>query len=273
MTEESQPHPFPTASEDIETTLKPASTAQTRSPSYRLAYADNDFLLTDDLRSVRLMLEFLKPELAMQAHGIKSTVVIFGSTRIRQPAADRISGGRLQSFQEDFYGMARELGSLLSAEQNEAGQLECVVMTGGGPGIMEAANRGAADAGAKSIGLNIVLPREQLPNEFMTPELAFQFHYFALRKMHFLLRAKALVAFPGGFGTLDELFEALTLLQTKRIKPMPVLLFGESFWRRIIDFQGLVEAGVISAEDLELFRFVQTPEEAVRLIRESGGSG
>jgi hypothetical protein len=141
-------------------------------------------------------------------------------------------------------------------------------MTGGGPGIMEAANRGAADAGAKSIGLNIVLPLEQVPNRYITPELTFQFHYFALRKLHFLLRAKALVVFPGGFGTLDELFEALTLLQTKRIQPMPVLLFGESFWRRIVDFQAMVEFGVIAPEDAELIRFVETAEEAVALIRE-----
>lgn len=269
MTDDAQSHLFPSASEDVELTRKQFLTAQTQSPSYRLAYADDDFLLQDDLRGVRLMLEYLKPELVMQAHGIGSTVVMFGSTRIDPQDVDSASGGTKPQFDEDFYGMARELASLLSKPAEGEEKMECVVMTGGGPGIMEAANRGAADVNSKSIGLNIVLPREQLPNRFMTPELTFQFHYFALRKMHFLLRAKALVAFPGGFGTLDELFEALTLLQTKRIKPMPVLLFGESFWRRIIDFQAMVDAGVISPEDLDLFRFVKTPDEAARLIEES----
>jgi hypothetical protein len=260
--------PFPSAGEDVAPAhAKSAHTAQTRSASYRLAYADDDFLLTDDLRGVRLMLEYLKPELSMEAHGIDSTVVVFGSTRI----ADAAAAPSRARFDRDYYAEARRFASLMASASREQEGLECVIMTGGGPGIMEAANRGAADAGAESIGLNIVLPREQVPNPYITPELSFQFHYFALRKLHFLLRAKALVVFPGGYGTLDELFEALTLLQTKRIKPMPVLLFGESFWRRIVDFEAMVEVGVIAREDAELFRFVETAEAAVDIIRRNGG--
>jgi uncharacterized protein (TIGR00730 family) len=257
--------PFPSAGEDVAPAhAKSAHTVQTRSPSYRLAYADDDFLLTDDLRGVRLMLEYLKPELSMEAHGIDSTVVVFGSTRIAD-AAEPTAVSRAR-FDRDYYAEARRFASLMAdASRGQEGR-ECVIMTGGGPGIMEAANRGAADAGAKSIGLNIVLPREQVPNPYITPELSFQFHYFALRKLHFLLRAKALVVFPGGYGTLDELFEALTLLQTKRIKPMPVLLFGETFWRRVVDFEAMVEVGVIAPEDAELFRFVETAEAAVDMI-------
>jgi uncharacterized protein (TIGR00730 family) len=270
MTDKPPIHPFPPVDEDIDTARKKAPTPQTLSPSYRLAFADDDFLLTDELRGVRLMLEYLKPELSMQEHRIKSTVVVFGSTRIGDVGARARPGEPQPALDRDYYQEARRFAALLSSAGQREPDLECVVMTGGGPGIMEAANRGAADAGAKSIGLNIVLPREQVPNAYMTPDLTFQFHYFALRKLHFLLRAKALVVFPGGFGTLDELFEALTLLQTKRIQPMPVLLFGESFWRQIVDFQAMVEVGVISPQDAELFRFVETAEEAVALIRDSG---
>ena len=267
MSDKKKAEPFPHAEEDVEPAHGKAPTAQTLSPSYRLAFADDEFLLRDELRGVRLMLEFLKPELSLEAHGVKSTVVVFGSTRVR-PADG--SEGQGINLDRDFYGEARRFGELISkhnASKNDGnGGLECVIMTGGGPGIMEAANRGAADAKAKSIGLNIVLPREQLPNPYMTPELTFQFHYFALRKLHFLLRAKALVAFPGGFGTLDELFDALTLLQTRRIKPMPVLLVGERFWRRIIDFDAMVELGVIAPGDAELFRYVESAEEACSII-------
>jgi uncharacterized protein (TIGR00730 family) len=261
--------PFPHAGEDISTTREKTPTPQTLSPSYRLAFADDDFLLTDELRGTRLMLEYLKPELALRAHRVKSTVVVFGSTRITDPDAAPTSARR-PNLERDYYREARRFAALLSARNRAEEGHECVIMTGGGPGIMEAANRGAAEVGAKSIGLNIVLPREQVPNSWITPELTFQFHYFALRKLHFLLRAKALVAFPGGFGTLDELFEALTLLQTRRIQPMPILLFGEAFWRRIIDFDAMVEVGVIAREDLELFRFVETAEQAVEWIREGG---
>jgi hypothetical protein len=269
MTDKSPIRPFPPVGEDISTAERKAPTPQTLSPSYRLAFVDDDFLLTDELRGMRLLLEYLKPELSMQEQGIKSTVVVFGSTRLGDADVTPKRGARPQAkLDRDYYREARRFAALLSSAGQRGEDLECVVTTGGGPGIMEAANRGAADAGAKSIGLNIVLPLEQVPNRYITPELTFQFHYFALRKLHFLLRAKALVVFPGGFGTLDELFEALTLLQTKRIQPMPVLLFGESFWRRIVDFQAMVEFGVIAPEDAELIRFVETAEEAVALIRE-----
>jgi len=258
--------PFPKAGEDLAPAREKADTPQTRSPSYRLAFADDDFLLTDELRGVRLMLEFLKPELAMQEHRVESTVVVFGSTRLRPEGEAMPPGHRPAKLDRDYYTEANRFAQLVSRRGQTGDALECVVMTGGGPGIMEAANRGADDVGAKSIGLNIVLPREQVPNRYMTPELTFQFHYFALRKLHFLLRARALVVFPGGFGTLDELFEALTLLQTKRINPMPVVLFGRSFWDRIIDFNAMVELGVVAAEDIELFQYVETAEEACEYI-------
>ncbi len=273
MTDKPPIKPFPSAGDDVAPAhAKSAHTAQTLSPSYRLAYADDSFLLTDDLRGVRLMLEYLKPELSMHEHGIKSTVVVFGSTRISD--AQKPEAKPRAELDRDYYAEARRFAALMATASCEQEDLECVIMTGGGPGIMEAANRGASDVGAKNIGLNIVLPREQVPNRYITPELSFQFHYFALRKLHFLLRARALVVFPGGYGTLDELFEALTLLQTKRIRPMPVLLFGEPFWRRIVDFEAMVEAGVIAPEDAKLFQFVETAERAVEIIsRDGGGTG
>jgi len=265
--------PFPRAHEDVHASRRQAPTPQTLSPSYRLAFADDELMLTDELRGVRLMLEYLKPELELRAHGVKSTVVVFGSTQIGDPESPVVRARRRPAVDRDYYGVARSFAARLSECSRGDGELECVIMTGGGPGIMEAANRGAADAGGKSIGLNIVLPKEQVPNPYITPELTFQFHYFALRKLHFLLRAKALVAFPGGFGTLDELFEALTLLQTRRIKPMPVLLFGESFWRRIVDFDAMVEIGVIAPEDAKLIRYVESVDEAVAIVRTGGGCG
>jgi len=261
----------PSAGDDLDTVRNQVPTRQTLSPSYRLAYTDDDFLLEDDLRGTRLMLEYLKPELSMREHGIESTVVVFGSTRIRDP--ETTQDGAAQDSLGEHYREARRFAALMSKGACHADKLKCVIVTGGGPGIMEAANRGAADVGAKSIGLNIVLPREQTPNAYITPELTFQFHYFALRKLHFLLRARAMVVFPGGYGTLDELFETLTLMQTKRIEPMPVLLFGESFWRRIIDFDALVEYGVIQPEDLGLFSFVDSAEEAVQIIAAASLSG
>lgn len=263
-------------------------TDQTRSPSFSLAFDDPDFLLRDELRPVRLQLELLKPELVLQDHNIRSTIVVFGSARVPSPeeaeshcdeaeaklAADpdnadlqrEVRARRNQRERCRYYEEARHFAKLVSdAAQTPEGR-DYVIMTGGGPGIMEAANRGATDAGRVSVGLNISLPHEQVPNPYITPELTFQFHYFALRKMHLLMRAKALVVFPGGFGTLDELFETLTLIQTNKIDPMPVLLFGESYWRRIINFEAMVEEGVVAPKDLDIFHFVESAEEAWRYI-------
>jgi uncharacterized protein (TIGR00730 family) len=275
---------FPTAEEDAGAATLVEDTPQTRSNSYRLAYTDKDFLLRDELRPVRLQLELLKPELIQQEHGVEATVVIFGSTRIPEPEQankefieveralkQKPSDKNLQQKlkiakrivdKAKYYNEARELGKLITEFSHDTEDGKLVVITGGGPGIMEAANRGAEDAKGKSIGLNIVLPFEQSPNQYITPELTFQFHYFAIRKMHFLIRARALVAFPGGFGTLDELFETLTLIQTKKVKPVPVLLFGKAYWQRIIDFDALVEEGTISIEDVELFDYVESAEQA-----------
>jgi uncharacterized protein (TIGR00730 family) len=252
-----------------------------KSPSYRPADTDTAFLATDDLRGVRLQIDYLKPELLLREHEIEQTIVVFGSTRICEPAAalrkveelralvevDKHNGelrrqlavaGRIQA-KSRYYEVAREFGRLVATANHRARQV--AIMTGGGPGMMEAANRGAFDAGAKSVGLNISLPHEQYPNPYVTPELCFSLHYFALRKLHFLLRAKALVAFPGGYGTLDELFEVLTLIQTRKIKPIPVVLVGEAYWRRAVDVDFLVDEGVIDAEDRDLFWFAETAEE------------
>ena len=267
MTDEPRRQGLPSAEQDVGTGRNQATTAQTLSPSYRLAFADDDFLLEDGLRGVRLMLEFSKPDRIMREAGIHSTIVVFGSTRARPEGASDGSQGTGYSLDPAYYDEALRLGTLIAESTTDGDELDFVVMTGGGPGIMEAANRGAADAGAPSVGLNIVLPREQAPNRHITPEFSFQFHYFAIRKLHFLLRARALVFFPGGFGTLDELFEALTLLQTGRIDRLPVILFGESFWRRVINFDALVEDGVIRAEDLDFIRFVESADEALKLIK------
>jgi len=280
---------FPTAEEDVGAARLVADTPQRRSHSYRLAYNDKDFLLRDELRPVRLQLELLKPELLQQENGIHSTVVIFGSARIpdtgtatrrlqdaaalatanpSDPALQRkVKIARRILAKSHYYEEARELGRMITADSQQDGPCELVVITGGGPGIMEAANRGADDAGGKSIGLNIVLPFEQRPNSYITPELCFQFHYFAIRKMHFLKRARALVACPGGFGTLDELFETLTLIQTHKIKPVPVLLLGSEYWRRVINFDALVDEGTIDEEDLGLIDFVDSAGEAWQIIK------
>jgi hypothetical protein len=263
---------------------------QTASPSYQLAYADKAFLARDELRGVRLQLELLKPELVQRDLGISSTVVIFGSTRIPEPqaAAERLAAAEAAAKQAPddagcaralvvarriaekarYYDEARRLGQLITRVSQSNGHREFVVVTGGGPGIMEAANRGAQDVGGKSIGLSIALPREERPNAYVTPELSFQFHYFAVRKMHFLLRAKALVVFPGGYGTLDELFETLTLIQTRKVEPVPVLLFGQQYWERVIHFEELAAEGTIAPEDLELFQYVENAEDAWRVIQE-----
>ncbi|TVQ28973.1 MAG: TIGR00730 family Rossman fold protein [Geminicoccaceae bacterium] len=250
------PHVFPTAGEDLARPAPAPTTPQTASPAYRLAYADLDFLLRDELRGVRLQLELVKPELTLEAHEVASTVVVFGSAR--KVEAER-AGVDLPRAQAE----ARKLGQLISCYgQGRPGPSEFVVVTGGGGGMMEAANQGATDVGAKSIGFNIVLPFEQEPNPYITPELCFRFHYFAARKMHLLMRARAVVCFPGGFGTLDELFETLTLIQTGKMAPIPVILFDTAFWRRLVDFDLLVEAGLISPHDRELCHFVDTAEAA-----------
>jgi len=288
MIQRKKPKPFPSASDDAKASEVCARTPQTLSPSYRLAFRDGDFLLKEELRPVRLQLELLKPELILNEFGIEGTIVIFGGSRIPEPevahrqlaAAEEAAAGnpadqqlaravrvaRRRAETSRYYEEARRLASIISQANKESPDFNVVVVTGGGPGIMEAANRGAHETGVESIGLNIVLPHEQHPNLYITPELSFQFHYFAIRKMHFLIRAKALVVFPGGYGTLDELFETLTLIQTGKITPFPVLIFGKHFWDRIINFDALVEEGTIDPNDLEIFQYVETAEEAWKII-------
>ncbi|MEM6661232.1 MAG: LOG family protein [Pseudomonadota bacterium] len=258
---------FRSADEDARTVRDVPDTAQTRAPAYRLAFEDDDFLHHDDLRPVRLQLELLKPEMAMAEAGIESTVVLFGGARIPEPSKKAEARTETLAGLSTYYDEARTFAGLIGTECLARGSREYVVVTGGGPGVMEAGNRGAQDVGAPSIGLNIVLPHEQAPNTYVTPELCFNFHYFAIRKMHFLMRARAIAVFPGGFGTLDELFETLTLIQTERMEPVPVLLFGTEFWNRIVNWEALSDAGTISAEDLDLFRFVETAEEAWAIIK------
>ena len=258
------------------------------SPTYRQADKDLEFLDSDDTRGVRLQIDYLKPELELRSRGVEHTIVVFGSTRIREPAAaerrvreleqlvraapDDEELERLLAIAERlhaksrYYEVARELGRLVGQCRSDRFDCRLLLMTGGGPGIMEAANRGTHDVGAPSVGLNISLPREQFPNPYMSPELCFRFHYFAMRKLHFLLRARALVAFPGGYGTLDEVFETLTLVQTRTIPPVPVILVGEEYWRRVVDFDFLVDEGVIEREDRELFWFAESAEDIWRSI-------
>lgn len=258
--------PLRDAHEDIESTQHAPDTPQARSPSFRLAFADPDFLYRDELRPVRLQLELLKPELELDARGITSTVVLFGGARIPRPEARDTARSKGLRDMSGYYEEAQRFARLITERSVESGCRENVIVTGGGPGVMEAGNRGAAEAGGCSIGLNIVLPHEQEPNHFITPDLCFNFHYFGIRKMHFLLRAQAIAVFPGGFGTLDELFESLTLIQTGRMERVPVILFGEAFWREIVNWDALVEVGTIAAADLELFRFVETADEALEVI-------
>lgn len=263
------------------------------SSSYIPADRDIEFLQRDELRPLRLGLELLKPELIQEEQGIRSTIVVFGSSRLLEPSLAREAlkqaMAKLQAFPQDrmlqqrvaiaerrvalahYYDVAREFGRLVSSTCQVDGQCDYVVVTGGGPGIMEAANRGAADVGAKSMGLNITLPHEQYPNPYITPELCFQFRYFALRKMHFLLRARALVVFPGGFGTLDELFETLTLLQTGKTRNITIVLMGRTFWERLINWPLLVDEGLITIDDLSLFHFAETAQQAWDLISRNHG--
>ena len=241
-------------------------TPQTMAPSYRLSFDDPEFLQHDALRPVRLQLEMLKPEMILDAQGVNSTVVMFGGARIVAPQAAHTARTPKLAELARYYEEARHFAELITRASLKDGGHENVIVTGGGPGVMEAGNKGAQDAGGRSIGLGIVLPFETAPNAYVTPELSFNFHYFSIRKMHFLLRAAAITVFPGGFGTLDELFEALTLIQTQRMQPVPVILFGKAFWDEIIDWDVLASYGTISAEDLDLLTFVETAEEAVAAI-------
>ena len=263
------------------------------SASYILAHGDTEFLQREELRSIRIGLELLKPELIQREQGIRSTIVVFGSARLHESAAakqalrmaeeestrtpndptcqHKVAIAQRQLALSKYYDVAREFSRLVSSTCQIDGRCDYVIVTGGGPGIMEAANRGAADVNAKSIGLNITLPHEQHPNPYITPELSFQFRYFAIRKMHFLIRAKALVAFPGGFGTLDELFETLTLLQTGKTENVMVVLVGREFWERLINWQWLVENGLIRQDDLRLFHYAETAQEAWDLIARHNG--
>ena len=258
--------PFRDAHTDRKAAEGIPDTPQTRSPSYPLAFADDEFLCRDELRPVRLQLELLKPELMMNEAGINSTIVLFGGARIPDPVNKDKARTQTLSDLSHFYDEARTFARLMTEKSLASGGTDNVVVTGGGPGVMEAGNRGAYDAGGHSIGLNIVLPFEQAPNPYVTPDLAFNFHYFAIRKMHFLMRARAICVFPGGFGTMDELFEALTLIQTGRMERVPFLLFGRAFWEKIINWDALADAGTISADDLDLFRFVDSAAEAIQVI-------
>lgn len=286
MKDTSAPTPcFPSAAEDAAS----ARLSREDSPSYKLAYSDEHFLLRDELRAVRLQLEWLKPDLILEEQGIESTVVVFGSSRFPHPDEARAqlqcAERQLQEQPEDrelqralavarnvmnnsrYYEEACKLARLITQASLKLDGRHYVVTTGGGPGIMEAANRGAAEAGGNNIGLNIVLPFEQAPNVHITRGLCFQFHYFAMRKMHFLKRAAALISFPGGFGTLDEVFETLTLIQTRKIKRLPVILVGREYWNRLIDFDFLVEQGAIHEEDAAMFNIVESADEAWSILK------
>ncbi len=264
-------NPLSHSDQDLARAKSVPDTPQTRAATYRLAWNDPDFLTRRELRAVRLQLELLKPEMALAERGICSTVVMFGGARIPEPggeawaAKNETQKANLLA-NAKYYEEARRFARLCSEHSAQSDFREFVVVTGGGPGVMEAGNRGAADVGAPSIGLNIVLPHEQAPNAFVTPELCFNFHYFAIRKMHFVMRAKAVAAFPGGFGTMDELFETLTLIQTGRMERVPVILFGRSFWQRAIDLDYLAEQGTISPGDADILDFAETADEAWDIV-------
>ncbi len=261
-----------TSGEDVAVSLKAPDTPQTRSAAYRLAFADAEFMTSEDTRGIRFQLEYLKPEFRLREHGINSTVVLFGGARIPEPgkpawaAKNEVQKKNLEAASR-YYEEARRFAQLASQTAASMDYKEYVVVTGGGPGVMEAGNRGATDVGAPSIGLNIVLPHEQAPNLYVTPDLSFNFHYFATRKIHFLLRAKVVAVFPGGFGTLDEFFETLTLIQTGRMDKVPVILFGKEFWTKVINLEALAEAGTISPTDPDLFTLVDDAEEGWDCVR------
>jgi uncharacterized protein (TIGR00730 family) len=269
---------FPSAREEAVVANAPTSTAQTEHPAYALAFQDKDFLLREELRPVRFQLELLKAELALGEAGIDSTFVFYGSARIPSPEAaagvlaaaktpEAVAVAERLAAKSRYYDVARELATLASSPVGAENRREFTVCSGGGPSIMEAANRGAHDVGAPTIGLNIVLPHEEIPNPYVTPGLSFQFHYFALRKMHFLMRARAVAVFPGGFGTFDELFELLTLVQTGKVAPLPILLYGGDFWRTVVNFEALAAEGVIAPRDLKLFHIVETAAEGWEIVR------
>lgn len=268
--------PLRTSAEDVNVAKSVPHTPQTDSPSYRLAFSDPDFMTSEDTRGVRFQLEYLKPEFRLRERGINSTVVLFGGARIPEPgkpawAARNETQKRNLEAASRYYDEARRFAQLASLASRSTDYRDYVVVTGGGPGVMEAGNRGAVDAGAPTIGFNVVLEHEQMPNSFVTPDLSFNFHYFATRKIHFLLRARAVAIFPGGFGTLDEFFETLTLVQTRRMEPIPLLLFGMEFWRKVINFEALAEAGTIAPDDLKLFTVVDTAEDGWEVIRRHYG--
>ena len=272
---------FPSAREEARVANAPTSAPQTEHAAYALAFQDTDFLLRDDLRPVRFQLELLKAELALSEAGIDSMFVFYGSARIPSPeeceglieaarTPEALAVAERLVAKSKYYDAARELARLVSCK-DASGERCFTVCSGGGPSIMEAANRGAADVGAPSVGLNIVLPFEQVPNPYVTPGLSFQFHYFALRKMHFLMRAKAVAVFPGGFGTFDEMFELLTLVQTGKVAPLPILLYGREFWTRVVNFEALADEGVIARSDLALFHIVETAQEGWDIVKERFG--
>ncbi|WP_333608306.1 TIGR00730 family Rossman fold protein [Arsukibacterium sp.] len=256
--------------------------------SYKLAFADHAFLMQDELRHVRLQLEYLKPQLVLEQHQVEATIVVFGSARFWSPeqatlalqqaetalAANpddaNMQQAKLLAVRQvrssGYYAAAQRFAELVTTHSQQHQDNALMIISGGGPGIMEAANRGAMAAGGQSIGLNIVLPKEQHPNPYITPQFCFQFHYFAIRKMHFLQRARALVAFPGGFGTLDELFETLTLIQTQKAGQVPVILYDKAFWQRLVNFDMLVEEGLISPQDIDLIQYADSPEQAWQII-------
>jgi uncharacterized protein (TIGR00730 family) len=265
--------PLSHSDEDLERAKAVPDTPQTRAPAYRLAWDDEEFMTRRELRPVRLQLELLKPEMMLAERGIRSTVVLFGGARIPEPggeawAAKNETQKKNLLANARYYEEARSFARLCSEYSATTYYREFVVVTGGGPGVMEAGNRGAADCGAPSIGLNIVLPHEQAPNLYVTPELCFNFHYFAIRKMHFIMRAKAVAVFPGGFGTMDEFFETLTLIQTGRMERVPVILFGKEFWSRAVDLDYLAEQGTISPGDEHIISAVDTAADAWDIIRE-----
>ncbi|MEL6505033.1 MAG: LOG family protein [Pseudomonadota bacterium] len=269
-------NPLKRSHKDREVVRQVKDTPQTRDPSYRLAFDDQDFLCRPETRPVRLQLELMKAELMLEEAGIVSTTVLFGGARIAEPgkdpwAAKNETQRKNLKKSSKYYEVARRYAQLASKASAQTGFSEYVVVTGGGPGVMEAGSRGALDAGAPNVALNIVLPHEQAPNEYVTPEFSFNFHYFAIRKMHFLMRASSVAVFPGGFGTLDEFFETLTLIQTGRMDRIPVLLFGKHFWNRVLNIEALAEEGTISPDDMNLFQVVDTAEEGWEIVAKFHG--